>query len=170
MENQVDKILELAFKLAKPFEGLILNAYYDPVGYPTQGYGRLLSREVWGPLGRPPKNNSEKVTAQKWLENKYPTIDLQTADEWLKQDMMKAVRATLRLCPGATNVRQVAALADFTFNCGAGNLEASTLRRKVNRGEFEDASNEFLKWVFARGVKLPGLVRRRVAERDLFLS
>lgn len=170
MANQVNEILELAFKLAKPFEGLILNAYYDPVGYPTQGYGRLLSREVWGPLGRPPKNNSEKVTAQKWLENKYPTIDLVTADEWLKQDMMKAVRATLRLCPGAENVRQIAALADFTFNCGAGNLEASTLRRKVNRGEFEDASNEFLKWVFARGVKLPGLVRRRVAERDLFLS
>jgi lysozyme len=170
MANQVDEILELAFKLAKPFEGLILNAYYDPVGYPTQGYGRLLSREVWGPLRRPPKNNSERVTAQRWLENKYPTIDLVTADEWLKQDMMKAVRATLRLCPGAENVRQIAALADFTFNCGAGNLEASTLRRKVNRGEFEDASNEFLKWVFARGVKLPGLVRRRVAERDLFLS
>jgi lysozyme len=170
MANQVDEILGLAFKLAKPFEGLILNAYYDPVGYPTQGYGRLLSREVWGPLGRPPKNNSEKVTAQQWLENKYPTIDLQTADIWLKQDMMKAVRATLRLCPGAINNRQIAALADFTFNCGAGNLEISTLRRKVNRGEFEDASNEFLKWVFARGVKLPGLVRRRVAERDLFLS
>lgn len=170
MENQVNEVLELTFKLAKPFEGLSLKPYYDPVGYPTQGYGRLLSREVWGPLGRPPKNNSEKVTAQQWLENKYPIIDLETAELWLKQDMMKAVRATIRLCPGAENVRQIAALADFTFNCGAGNLELSTLRRKVNRGEFQDASNEFLKWVYARGVKLPGLVRRRVAERDLFLS
>lgn len=169
MQNQVDEILDHAFKLAKPFEGLILNAYYDPVGYPTQGYGRLLSREVWGPLGRPPQNREERARAQQWLENKYPRIDLATADLWLKQDMMKAVRATLRLCPGAANVRQVAALADFTFNCGAGNLEASTLRRKVNRGDV-DAADEFMKWVFARGVKLPGLVRRRVAERELFLS
>jgi lysozyme len=170
MANQIDEILEHAFKLAKPFEGLSLPAYYDPVGYPTQGYGRLLSREVWGPIGRVPKNDKERLKAQQWLLNKYPTIDLQTADLWLKQDMMKAVRATLRLCPGAENVRQIAALADFTFNCGAGNLEISTLRRKVNRGDFQDASNEFLKWVYARGVKLPGLVRRRVAERDLFLS
>lgn len=170
MANQIDEVLELAFKLAKPFEGLILKPYYDPVGYPTQGFGRLLSREVWGPLGRPPKNNSEKVTAQRWLEDKYPTIDEHTAEIWLKQDMMKAVRATLRLCPGAENNKQIAALADFTYNCGAGNLEISNLRRKVNRREFEDASNEFLRWVFARGVKLPGLVRRRVAERDLFLS
>jgi lysozyme len=170
MVNQVDEILTLAFKLAKPFEGLILKPYYDPVGYPTQGFGRLLSREVWGPLGRAPKNNSEKVTAQRWLEDKYTVIDEHTAEEWLKQDMMKAVRATLRLCPGAENNKQIAALADFTYNCGAGNLEISNLRKKVNRREFEDASNEFLRWVFARGVKLPGLVRRRVAERDLFLS
>jgi lysozyme len=168
--NQVNDILELAFKLAKPFEGLSLKPYYDPVGYPTQGFGRLLSREVWGPLGRSPKNNSEKVTAQQWLEHKYPVIDHETAEEWLKQDMMKAVRATLRLCPGATSNEQIAALADFTFNCGSGNLEISGLRRKVNRGDFDGASDEFLKWVFARGIKLPGLVRRRVAERELFLK
>jgi lysozyme len=170
MASQLDEILEQAFKLAKPFEGLSLKAYYDPVGYPTQGYGRLLSREVWGNLGQPPKNREERQRAQEWLENKYPTVDLETADVWLKEDMLKATRATLRLCPGATGVKQIAALADFTFNCGAGNLEISTLRRRVNRGDFVGASDEFLKWVFARGIKLPGLVRRRVAERDLFLS
>jgi lysozyme len=83
---------------------------------------------------------------------------------------MKAVRATLRLCPGVERPTQIAAIADFTFNCGAGNLEISNLRRRVNRGDFDGAADEFLRWVYARGVKLPGLVRRRVAERDLFLK
>ena len=147
----MDEILQLTAKLAKPFEGLFLKAYHDPVGYPTQGYGRLLSRVPWEPL------------------SKYPDIALETAEQWLVEDLRKAVRATIRLCPGAETPQQVAAIADFTFNCGAGNLEISTLRRKVNRKDFDGASEEFLRWVYARGIKLPGLVRRRKAERDLFL-
>ena len=146
----MDEILELAAAVAKPFEGLVLKAYHDPVGYPTQGFGRLLSRTPWEPL------------------DKWPDIDEHTAEEWLKEDMTKAVRAALRLCPGAETPEQYAALADFAFNCGAGNLQASTLRRKVNRGNFSGAQKEFYKWVFARGVKLPGLVRRRRAEADMF--
>lgn len=166
----MDEVLELTAELAKPFEGLELDAYYDPVGYPTQGYGRLLSRQVWGPLGRPPKDRKERQVANAWLKEKYPRIDEETAEKWLKQDMLKAARAVIRLCPGAETPQQLAALTDFTFNCGAGNLEISTLRRRVNRGDFEGASREFLKWVYARGVKLPGLVRRRKAEKELFLS
>lgn len=146
----MDEILELAAAVAKPFEGLVLKAYHDPVGYPTQGFGRLLSRTPWEPL------------------DKWPDIDEHTAEEWLKEDMTKAVRAALRLCPGAETPEQYAAIADFAFNCGAGNLQASTLRRKVNRGDFSGAEKEFSKWVFARGVKLPGLVRRRRAEADMF--
>jgi lysozyme len=169
MQNLMPEVQSLTAKLAKPFEGLSLKAYYDPVGYPTQGFGRLLSREVWGPLKRPPQNNSEKVTIQRWLEDKYPVIDEHTAEIWLQQDMLKAINAVVRLCPAATKPTQIAALADFAFNCGAGNLELSTLRRKVNRNDFDGASDEFLKWVYARGVKLPGLVRRRLAEREMFL-
>lgn len=169
MANLIPEIQSLAAELAKPFEGLSLKPYYDPVGFPTQGFGRLLSRQFWGPLGRPPQNNKEKVTAQEWLENKYPVIDEHTAEIWLQQDMIKAINATIRLCPGAVKSTQIAAIADFAFNCGAGNLEISSLRRKVNRNDFDGASDEFLKWVYARGVKLPGLVRRRVAEREMFL-
>lgn len=166
----MDKILELASELAKPFEGLQLDAYFDPVGYPTQGFGRLLSRQVWGSLGRQPKTQKEQKDALQWLKDNYPTIDEHTAEEWLKEDMIRAAKASIRLCPGAESVQQLAAITDFTFNCGAGNLEMSTLRRKVNRCDFEGASDEFIKWVYARGVKLPGLVRRRNAEKQLFLS
>jgi lysozyme len=147
----MDEILNLAFTLAKPFEGLILKPYHDPVGYPTQGYGRLLSRTPWEPLDR------------------WPEIDEHTAEVWLKEDMTSAVKAALRLCQGAETPEQYAALADFAFNCGAGNLQASTLRRKVNRGDFVGAEREFGKWVFARGVKLRGLVLRRQAEAEMFM-
>lgn len=169
MQNRLVEIVDLAHSLAKPFEGLRLDAYFDPVGYPTQGYGRLLSRQIWGPLGHPPKNDKQRVTVQEWIKTKYPNIDVVTADLWLKQDMSKAINSAIRLCPGATKPTQIAALADFAFNCGAGNLEISSLRMKVNRNDFDGASDEFLKWVYARGVKLPGLVRRRAAEREMFL-
>lgn len=148
----MDEIIELTATLAKPFEGLSLKAYHDPVGYPTIGFGRLLSRIPWEPL------------------DKYPDITEEQAEEYLRQDLKKAVSAALRLCPGANTIQQYAALADFAFNCGAGNLELSTLRRKVNRGDFAGAELEFGRWVYARGVKLPGLVRRRKAESDLFVS
>ena len=144
--------LELASKLAKPFEGLSLTAYHDPVGYPTQGYGRLLSRTPWQDLSQ------------------WPAITELQAEHWLQQDMQTAFRAVLQLCPGAETAPQQAALVDFTFNCGAGNLQASTLRRKVNRQDYAGAAEEFHKWVYARGVKLPGLVRRRHAESQLFLT
>lgn len=166
----MDDILKLAAEIAKPFEGLFLKPYYDPVGYPTQGYGRLLSREVWGPLGKSPTNASEKKEANQWLYDRWPEIDEHTAEIWLQEDMVTATRAAIRLCPGAVKPTQLAALADFAFNCGSGNLEMSTLRRKVNRGDIIGASEEFGRWVYARGVKLPGLVRRRNSEKQLFLS
>jgi lysozyme len=146
----MDEILKLAAAVAKPFEGLVCKAYHDPVGYPTQGYGRLLSRTLWEPL------------------DQWPDIDEHTAEEWLRQDMTKAVKSAIALCPGAQTPEQLAALADFAFNCGAGNLQISTLRRKVNRGDFIGAQAEFGKWVFARKVKLAGLVRRRQAEAEMF--
>lgn len=147
----MDEVVEMVEALAKPFEGLSLKAYHDPVGFPTQGYGRLLSRVKWEPL------------------SKYPDITKEQAHEWLVQDIRMAIRSSQRLCPGIETPQQLAAVADFVFNCGAGNLEISTLRRRINRGDFAGAADEFLKWVYAQGVKLPGLVRRRKAERDLFL-
>jgi lysozyme len=144
------EVLFLVEGLAKPFERLVLKPYHDPVGYPTIGYGHLLSREPWAPLSR------------------WEPITEAAADDLLAVDIAKADRAVGRLCPVALTAAQRAALVDFAFNVGPGNLEISALRRKVNRGDFEGAAGEFGRWVFARGVKLPGLVRRRKAEAFLF--
>ena len=60
------------------------------------------------------------------------------------------------------------ALASFAFNLGAGALQRSTLRRKVNRAEHEAVPAEFRRWVWAGGCRLKGLVRRREAEAALY--
>ena len=60
------------------------------------------------------------------------------------------------------------ALGSFTFNLGAGALQRSTLRRKVNRQEHAAVPAEFGRWVWAGGRRLKGLVRRREAEAVLY--
>ena len=131
-------------------DGLIY-PYHDPVGFPTQGWGRLLSRNKWESLSR------------------YHSITRAEADEWCNEDLAKHARAVWSLCPVEMTPGMFAALVDFSFNVGPGNLEISTLRRRLLAGDYEGAADQFPRWVFAQGVKLPGLVRRRAAERELFL-
>ena len=70
----------------------------------------------------------------------------------------------LRLISVPLTGGQFDALVSFTFNLGAGALQRSTLRRKVNRGEHQAVPAELMKWVWAAGKRLPGLVRRRKSE------
>ena len=151
----------IAFALAREHETLydptpataqLYEPYHDPVGFPTIGYGHLLSREVWAPLSR------------------WSAITEMEADTLLEQDMTAAAASVLRLIDVPLTGGQFAALTDFAFNIGAGNLQLSTLRRVINREAYDEAPRQFRRWVFARGVKLPGLVRRREDEIALWLS
>ena len=65
---------------------------------------------------------------------------------------------------------QFDALVSFTFNVGAAALQRSTLRQKINRQEHEYVPKELMRWVYAGGNIMPGLVRRRMAELDLYIS
>jgi len=92
-------------------------------------------------------------------------------DDLLAKDLMRFERGVLRNCPSAVGRQGVFdALVSFSFNVGLGNLQRSTLRMKTNRGEFEQAADQFLKWTKAGGRVLPGLVKRRKDERALYLS
>lgn len=99
-----------------------------------------------------------------------PTISEREAERILRQDVQEAERAVLRLINVPLSDGQFDALVSFTFNLGGGALQRSTLRRKLNRAEYDDAVGEFMKWVYAGGRKLNGLVKRRAAEADLFTS
>ncbi len=99
------------------------------------------------------------------------TLSMDEVDQILAQDLGRFERGVVRLCPAAVGRQGVFdALVSFAFNVGLGNLQRSGLRMKVNRGDFEEAAEEFKKWTKAGGKVLPGLVKRRNDERVLFLS
>jgi lysozyme len=133
--------------LTEQFEGLRLTAYQDSVGVWTIGYGHT------GSDVRPGL-----------------TITQEQASALLQQDVAGAVAAVNRLVTVTLTQNQFDALVDFTFNEGQGNLASSTLLRELNAGNTAGAAAQFLVWVYAGGVQLPGLVKRRQAEAALFQS
>jgi lysozyme len=139
-------VLALAASLLMPFEGKHLVAYLDPPGIPTICWGHTKGVKL-GQVA----NDAQCV-------------------EYLKEDLAVADGAVSRLVtvPLADETR--AALISFTLNTGQGNLARSTLLRKLNAGDIVGACNELSKWVYARGVKLRGLVLRRAAEREMCMK
>jgi len=88
----------------------------------------------------------------------------------LKKDLNRFEQGVERLIKVPLTQGQFDALVSFSFNVGLGNLQNSTLRMKVNRGDFEGASEQFLVWTKAGGKVLKGLVTRRTDEQALFIS
>ena len=90
----------------------------------------------------------------------------------MAEDLQKALRATLRYCPvlATEPEERLAAIVDFTFNLGAGRLQASTLRRRVHQRDWLQATNELRRWIYGGGRILPGLISRRSHEAALLLS
>jgi lysozyme len=91
--------------------------------------------------------------------------------EMFKADLESFERAVLRLVPGcAGHQGRFDALVCLAYNIGAGNLQRSTIRMKANRGDWEGAAEAFMAWTRGGGKVLPGLVKRRQAEKTLFLA
>ena len=86
----------------------------------------------------------------------------------LKRELERFACGVHRRCPVPLTQGQYDALVSFSLNTGG--LSVSTLRKKLLRGDYEGAADEYLQGVFAGGRRLAGLVRRREAERILFLS
>lgn len=149
MESAESNWLPIAEALCKRFEGLHLHPYLCPAGVATIGYGStyyLDGRKV--SLKDAAITRAEAERMLRWLlVNEYgPAVD--------------------RLCPGLRGQAK-AAVVDFAFNLGVGRLQASTLRRRINAGDFEAAKVEIMKWNKAGGRVLRGLTLRRIAERNL---
>lgn len=89
-------------------------------------------------------------------------------EQFLREDAGEAGQAVSRLVTTQLTQDQYDALTSFVFNLGAGNLQRSTLLRKINQGDCLGAVREFPRWNRAGGVVLPGLVKRRAAEAELF--
>ena len=136
----------VCFALIKKFEGLCLIAYRDARGVPTIGYGHTRNVRMGD------------------------TCSTEQAEEWLIEDVDDHAKPILKLLLVKVTQGQFDALVSFAFNLGVRALKNSTLLRYLNAGDTELAAEEFAKWVHAGTQRLEGLVRRRDAERELFLS
>ena len=148
---------QAAVELAKRFEGferqvrrgieITAIPYVCSAGFWTIGFGHLCTPD-------------------------HPPITQDEAEAYLSEDLVKALNATLRYCPVlATETQErLAAIVDFTFNLGAGRLQTSTLRRRVNQQDWVRAAQELRRWVYGGGKVLPGLVTRRNVEASLLLQ
>lgn len=146
-----DKALNLAAGLCRQFEGLRLTPYRCPAGIPTIGYG------------------STRYADGRAVTLKDPPITAAQAGDLLlltlRRDYLPGV---LDASPGlADKPGKLAAIVDFAYNLGLGAYADSTLRRKVDAGDWAGARAELGKWVHGGGQVLPGLVTRRAAEAKL---
>ena len=96
------------------------------------------------------------------------TITQEQAASLLLQDLAVAEKCVNAACTHAITPNQFSALVSFTYNVGCEAMEGSTLMRLVNAGDMTGAADEFGKWV--NSPPLPGLVARRQAEKELFLT
>ena len=128
------------------FEGFRDKAYRDSAGVWTIGYG-----------------STKGVHAGQRITRDQAAIRL--ADDVAKAEADVSLLVNVPLTQG-----QFDALVSFVYNLGAGALARSTLIRRLNSGDYSGAADEFMKWVKAGGRRLQGLVRRRAAERALFLG
>lgn len=152
MTIHVRKLCQEAIDLVKRWEGFVDHIYTCPAGKPTIGYGHYLQRP-----GEREKYEGKTITEEE-------AVDL------LRQDLLVAQAAVQKYIDAPLSDEQYGALVSFTFNLGAGALQRSTLRSKLNREEYVDAADEFERWVYAGGRKLKGLMVRRSEEKALFLA
>jgi lysozyme len=141
--------LPVTFAIIRRFEGLRLSPYLCSAGVPTIGFGATFYED------------GVKVRLVD------PAITKERAEALLQWHVRNVyMPAVIKLCPSIVHESpgRIAAIIDFTFNLGTGRLRASTLRKRINAGDWESVPVELLKWNRAGGKVLRGLTIRRQAE------
>lgn len=147
------QINRAGLEIIKSFEGLRLKPYLCPAGVPTIGYGTTVY-----PDGKPVKLSDPPVTPEQ-------------AEAYLLQTLKKFEEGVSKLVTVSINDNEFSALVSFAYNVGLEALKKSTLLKLLNAGVKREAvADQLLRWNKAGGKELPGLTRRRQAERSLFLQ
>ncbi|MEM8721936.1 MAG: lysozyme [Cyanobacteria bacterium P01_G01_bin.39] len=143
-----------AVDLVKNFEGFSASAYTDTNGLPVIGYGQT-------------RINGQTVRLGQYITQAQANISLLKELTHIQNLVKSHVQVDL-------NPHQLGALTSLVFNAGTVILTDSTLIRKLNAGDYTGAAQEFPRWNKAdKGgqlVPFPGLTRRRLAEKKLFLT
>ncbi len=134
----------------KEREGFRSEAYKDTGGVWTIGYGTIAIK------GKP-------VEAGQTISKKEAEICLVEDLAWAQTTVNKSVRVPLR--QGMYD-----ALVSFVYNIGETQWADSTLLKVLNAGQYDKVSEQLLRWKYDNGKEIPGLLRRRELERDMFYS
>ena len=157
------KVSDAAKAMIKHHEGVRMRPYRCPALLWTVGVGHVID----------PTHATVKFDERRNLpvpDGWDRSLTMGEVDDILAKDLGRFERGVARLCPSAVNHQgQFDSLCSFAFNVGLGNLQRSSLRMKHNRGDFEEAADEFMKWSKAGGKVLKGLVNRRLDEQRLYL-
>ncbi|KRJ17880.1 lysozyme [Acinetobacter pittii] len=158
LNKMVDKLApggkttsDVGVDLISSFEGTQFTAYDDGVGIWTIGTGTTVYP------------NGVKV-------KKGDACTAEQAKTYFKHDLAKFEKTVNESVTVPLTQNQFDALVSLTYNIGSGAFNNSTLLKKLNKGDYQGAADQFLAWKKAGGKVLPGLVRRREAERALFLK
>ncbi len=138
---------EQLITFVKHFEGCVLHVYNDVAGYPTIGVGHKLL----------PGENYTEITEQQ-------------ANDLLWMDLQHAMQAVKKLIHRPLNDSQFIALTDFCYNLGSGALQRSQVRMCINRGDLIAGAGKMVQYSHAAGKLVKGLLVRREAEKQLFLT
>jgi lysozyme len=139
---------DAGLKLIREFEGCALRSFQDQKGVWTCG---------WGSTGK------DIDSSTVWTQEE--------ADDRLNKGIQEHSQQVVALLINQSlNANQFSALVCFAYNVGCGNLKQSTLLHCINTYHVDDAANEFEKWDKCAGVENAGLLRRRQAEKALFLT
>lgn len=130
----------ISVELIKQFEGFKAKPYIDPVGIPTIGYGTTYITEA-----------DAVYLLKSYVQREIVPVLDSAVDVPLSCD-------------------QLSALCSLIYNIGSEAFKKSTLLKKLNKGDYDGAADEFMRWNKAGGKVLKGLTRRREAERELFLT
>lgn len=136
----------IALTMVASFEGLRQAAYLDPVGIPTICFGETKGVRL-----------GQRATLEQCSAMLAGSLEL------ANHAVNDCIRAPL------PDYRR-AALVSFAYNVGQGSLCGSTLARKLNAGDVAGGCDELLRWTYAKGIRLPGLVKRRAVERNMCLG
>lgn len=143
------QISEKGLELIKQYEGFSATIYLCPAGKLTIGYGHVIA-------------SGDKFSGR--------AITKEKAEILLKQDVSTVEKTLADLIISQLLQNQFDALVSFVYNVGSKAFEKSTLLRLLNKNKLDLAAEEFSRWIFAGGVAQKGLIRRRSAEKLMFLG
>lgn len=144
---------DAGLRLIAEFEGFRSHPYLDVVGIPTIGYG----------------NTYYPDTGRRVTLADAPVTEREAAD-MLLATLARYVDGIDRYAQVPLTQNQFDALVSWAYNVGLEGARTSTLMRKLNEGDYVGAADQLMRWNKAGGREVPGLTRRRAAERALFLT